>query len=339
MPAPPEMEAEPDMKPSKKDLVRSRAFWFLATVTCFSTASIAACSSSGDDSLAQDSGTDGTVGDGSGGDGSTKDGSASDGGGGDSGPVSCPAQTLSGTCDLVLQNCPSGNECVPILNADNSVTAQCQPAGTGAVPQGHECCPNAANQGGCVSGTFCLGNDCSVLDGGPGSKSGRCSPYCCQGDNGKCGSSDPEGLKGTCDTNIIGQNPQDGGDLQFGSGCTYKPPCKPFHVQSCGSDTNSTCTLQDDGVSFRCSGIFQPPGQDAGTLCNSANACANGLECLGPIDAGATCTIMCYRADGGTPPFDASVLTNAPGFGGCPVGSACNGTLVGGPGWYGFCVP
>ena len=190
-----------------------------------------------------------------------------------------------------------------------------------------------------MSGTFCLGPDCTDLDGGAGSKSGRCSPYCCQGDNGKCAESDPEGIKGTCDTNLIGTNPQDGGELFFGSGCTYKPPCKPFHVQSCGSDTSATCTLQDDGVSFRCSGIFNPPGLDAGIVCNAANACASGLECLGPLDGGATCTLMCYRADGGTPPFDAAALPMTPGFGGCNAGQTCNGSFIGAPGWYGFCVP
>ncbi|MGH7280780.1 MAG: hypothetical protein ACRELY_04600, partial [Polyangiaceae bacterium] len=234
-------------------------------------------------------------------------------------------------------NCEAGNECDPILNADNSVTAQCIPQSTGSVPLGHECCPGD-NNGNCVSGTSCSGAPCTVTDGGPGTKSGRCSPFCCPTDSAHCGESDPEGVPGVCNLSAIGTNPQDGGDLQFGMTCNYSTACKPFGVQPC--PPSATCTLADDGVSFRCIGLFSIPGQDAGTACNSGNACKAGLECLGPPDGGA-CTLMCYQADndGGAPPFDAAALPMTPGGGGCFAGQTCAGTLIGGPGWYGFCAP
>jgi hypothetical protein len=190
---------------------------------------LAACSSSSssDDAVPQeDAGSDGTTSD-----------AAPDVVPRDAGPDtfvapgSCPATTLPGTCDLVLQNCGAGKECDPILNNDGTITAQCQTAGTGSVPLGHECCQNAANNGDCVAGLFCNAS-CANPDAGPGTKSGRCAPYCCEGDNTICGSSDPEGIKGVC--NVTAQfTLGDGGLVNAGNQCTYDTACKPFHEQPC----------------------------------------------------------------------------------------------------------
>ncbi|MGH7286288.1 MAG: hypothetical protein ACRELY_32625, partial [Polyangiaceae bacterium] len=109
--------------------LRSRTFWLVAAASMMSSGMIGACSSSSDNGFINDAGSDGTFGDGSSdgsADGSNRDGSS----GGDSSVTTCPSITLSGTCDLVAQNCEAGNECDPILNADNSVTAQCIPQST-----------------------------------------------------------------------------------------------------------------------------------------------------------------------------------------------------------------
>ncbi len=311
---------------------RARAFWLLTTATLLATGAVEACSSSSSDDSTHDAGLDATQpeGDTGTGDSGKKDAGPKP----DSSVLTCPATTLAGSCDLVAQNCGTGKECVVIQGTDGNPTAACEPQNTGSVPKGYECCPNAANQGNCVSGTTCVGNDCSVLDGGAGSKSGRCTPFCCAGDNSTCGESDPEGVPGVCGVHLVGTAQlTDGGDAVYGDGCTYTTACKPFGVQPCG--TGSACLLASDGTSFRCSSIFSAPGLGAGTTCSIGNACADGLECLGPADGGSTCTIMCLVHDAGSPPFDAS----APTLGQCPTGKQCLGTLTGGPPWYGFCVP
>lgn len=321
----------------KTRMLRSRTFWLVATATLMSGGTIGACSSSSDNGFATDAGSDGTFGDGSS-DGSRDGSGGGDGSsGGDSGPTSCPSLTLPGTCDLVTQNCEAGNECDPVFDNSGNIVAACIPQSSGSVPLGHECCPDQ-NNGNCVSGTSCGGPPCTITDGGPGTKTGRCAPYCCPTDSNHCGESDPEGVRGVCNTTTFGSNPDGGSDIQFGMTCTYPLACKPFGVQPCGS--SAECTLADDGVSFRCNGIENPPGQDAGTICNAGNACKSGMECLGPVDASTTCTLMCYQKDGGTPPpFDAAALPMTPGFGGCYPGQTCAGTLIGGPAWYGFCAP
>ena len=312
---------------------RSRIFLLIASASLWTGGSLGACSSSSGGAFDQNDGsTDGTVAD-----------TGSDGGNprdanGDTfvPPGSCPASTLPGSCDLVLQNCGTGKECDPILNNDGTLTAQCEPAGSGSVPLGHECCQNSANNGDCVSGTFCNAN-CADPDAGTGTKSGRCSPFCCAGDNTVCGSSNPEGIKGLCNVTSVDTLPNDA-SVTVGSQCTYDTACKPFHIQPC-TDSTATCIIGDDLASFKCSTILSPPGIDAGGACSAGNSCAVGLECL------AACTVMCF-IDAGSPPFDPAAITSAVGYGGCPSGQHCAGTLVGGPDgsidgppWYGFCSP
>ncbi|HEX7666250.1 MAG TPA: hypothetical protein VF407_17110 [Polyangiaceae bacterium] len=312
---------------------RTRAVWLVTMGTLLAGGAFEACSSSsGDDvSATPDAGLDATQS----GDGATDSGKKDSGPKPDAGvALTCPATTLSGECDLVAQNCATGKECVVIQGTDGNPTAACEPQGAGSVPKGHECCPNAANAGNCVAGTTCVGNDCSILDGGAGSKTGRCTPFCCEGDNTTCGESDPEGVPGVCATQLVGVGQlTDGGDAIYGDGCTYTIACKPFGVQKCA--TGDACLLQSDGTSFRCSSIFNAPGLEAGAPCSFSNACADGYECLGPLDGGATCTTMCLIHDAGSPPFDAS----SPTLGQCPSGKQCLGTVTGAPPWYGFCVP
>jgi hypothetical protein len=314
----------------------------LASVSLLMGGALAACSSSSssDDAANQnDASTDGTAND------ATSDSALRDSGPDTYvAPGSCPATTLAGTCDLVLQNCGSGKECDPIQNSDGTITAQCETAGTGSVPLGHECCQNAANNGDCVAGLFCNAA-CANPDAGPGTKSGRCAPYCCAGDNTICGSSDPEGIKGLC--NVTAQfTLGDGGTVNAGNECTYDTACKPFHVQDC-ADPSATCIIGDDLASFKCSEILTPPGVGANGACTSGNSCMDGYECLGALDGGSSmsCLTMCF-IEAGAPPFNpATSLDGGPTHGGCPVGSTCGGgiqsviggVLTSGPPWYGIC--
>jgi hypothetical protein len=314
---------------------RSRFILLVASAGLLTGGALAACSSSsGDNTFDQtDSGTDATVADTGTDSAPPRDASTADV---FVPPGSCPATTLAGSCDLVLQNCGAGKECDPIQNSDGTVTAQCEPAGSGSVPLGHECCQNAANNGDCVTGTFCNAA-CADPDAGAGTKSGRCAPFCCAGDNTVCGSSNPEGIKGICNVTSVGTL-GDGGSIVFGDQCTYDVACKPFDIQPC-TDTTASCLLGDDLASFKCSDILSPPGVAAGGGCSAGNACQSGLECLGNIDGGASvCTVMCF-IDAGSPPFDAGLITNAVGHGGCPSGQSCNGFINGGPVWYGTCNP
>jgi hypothetical protein len=189
-----------------------------------------------------------------------------------------------------------------------------------------------------VSGTFCNA-DCADPDAGPGTKSGRCAPFCCAGDNTVCGSSDPEGIKGICNVTSVGTL-EDGGSITFGNQCTYDISCEPFGVQPC-SDSTATCTLADDKVSFKCSSILSPPGVALGGACNAGNACQSGLECLGAADGGSAsvCTEMCFIPEAGAPPFTPNKVDGGVGTGGCPSGQTCAGIILGGPVWYGFCAP
>lgn len=241
---------------------------------------------------------------------------------------------VRGPCDVVLQDCPTGKECGVVRGGSdpNGLTTACVTAGTGSKPAGASCCPDKDNQ--CVAGLVCVGPDCNDASATP---TGRCAPHCCQGDDSVCGASVPEGFQGTCDLGIV-EDPGDGGAIDVFNVCSYKGTCKPFHVLSC--PPNYSCLLQKDGVSFRCTSIFSPPGNAVGTTCNLANDCADGLLCLGPPDASTSkCAQTCFRADAAAgAPFDASALRDAAGYGGCPGGLPCNGTIISGaPPYLGFC--
>jgi hypothetical protein len=242
---------------------------------------------------------------------------------------------LVGPCDLVLQDCPSGKECLVVAAAGGAaLTTACQPAGSGNKPVGAKCCPDQANQ--CVAGLECTGGEpCGTSDGGSGAITARCTPHCCSGDDTPCGASIPEGFKGTCDTQLVTELAD--ASVAIANICTYKGVCTPFKIQPCPN--NFACLVQSDGVSFRCSAIFNPPGKDAGAACGAANDCADGMECLGPADGGSTCRTLCYRADGGAP-FDGGGLADAgAGKGSCPLGKGCGGSITGAPAWLGFCTP
>jgi hypothetical protein len=228
-------------------------------------------------------------------------------------------------CDLVLQDCSPGRQCVAVKPHPLVRSTACVAAGTGNRPVGAACCPGVPNQ--CVSGLHCTGPACTADSGA----TGRCSPYCCPGDDSVCGQSIPEGYSGTCDVRVV--SPADEGNEPLYDGCSYRPPCRPFQQQPC--QAQQTCLLQKDNATFRCSPIFHPPGKPAGANCVASNECQDGMACLTANDAG-TCRVLCYRADAGGP-FDASSLSEASGRGGCGAGLSCSGTVGTFPPYLGFC--
>lgn len=236
-------------------------------------------------------------------------------------------------CDLVLQDCPSGEECTVGRAGDGGYTTACVNAGKGNRPLGTACCPGQQNQ--CVPGLVCVGPPCEPDASAP---SGRCAPRCCPGDDNICGVSYPEGVRGTCSLTIVVPGAGDAGTPLY-TACTYSQACKPFGLQACPPD--HTCLLQSDQESFRCQTVFSPPGGQEGDPCTAANACSDGHACLGPPDGGSQCRMLCYKdSDGGTPPpFDAGDLQDAALKGGCVPGRSCRGVYVGAPPWLGFCTP
>lgn len=281
--------------------------WVVVLTLLFALAGVglAACSSSEDPAAPRDGGPDGKV------DAAVDAGDASDGSRGRCSPVQGPA------CDLVLQDCAAGSECIVVDSASGPTTG-CVPKGTGNLPAGAKCCPDQENP--CAGGLLCVGA-CSG-----GEQTGRCTPRCCPGDDGICGSSS-EGYPGACELSIVDQ----GQPLYHV--CAYKPACKPFKIQPCAA--GQTCLLHTDNANYRCSGISNPPANPAGQPCSLGDECEDGLACLGPQGA-ALCRYLCYR-DGGTPPFDPSAIRNEPGRGGCPGGGACSGSITGAPSYLGFC--
>jgi hypothetical protein len=222
-----------------------------------------------------------------------------------------------GECDIVLQDCPPGNECV----ADNAGRTACEPVQVSQqLPMGRACCPAAANP--CLPGLTCVGNACS--DGGP--KTGRCSPACCKGDDQACGKSDPEGISGACDLTLVGPD----ANTPLHDVCTYRQRCKPFKTEPCKA--GETCLVEDEVGSATCVDSFGLTNRER---CDYANDCADGLVCLRKGDGG-ICHTVCL-IPGSVHPFDASVEDGGPGTGGCPAKERCDLHVADTPSWFGAC--
>ena len=267
-----------------------------------------ACSSSAPPFTGDDAGLDGSL-DALKPDTSTPDSSKPDGA--DGGGPGC-TDNIPGPCDLVAQDCPSGNECVSIGTADGGDITACQPNGGGALKKGTACTGGGSNP--CVAGTTCI--------------SGRCAPACCNGNDSICGDSIPEGFTGLCNISIVDKNAK---SLYFA--CTYNAACKPFGVQPCPNDY--ACLIKDQSGTATCTTIFQPPGVAENQPCTSANSCKDGMMCLSTGDAGSLCTYVCYKGNG---PFDAGISSAPSGKGGCSLlKKTCGGGITGMPSWLGIC--
>lgn len=225
---------------------------------------------------------------------------------------------VKGGCDIVLQDCPPQQECV----VDNSGVTVCQPVqGTQQLPLGRACCPSTSSNP-CLPGLTCVGSAC--VDGGPATA--RCSPACCKGDDQSCGKSDPEGISGACDLTLV--DPTSNKELY--QVCTYRQRCQPFQVEPC--KVGETCLVEDMAGTASC---VTSAGKTNRQPCSFGNECADGLICLGDVDA-SVCHYACVLP-GSANPFDASVQSGGPGAGGCPVNEKCNIQIQDLPAWYAAC--
>jgi hypothetical protein len=241
---------------------------------------------------------------------------------------------VNGACDIVSQNCPSGQECILASATDGGLTTSCsQDLPSEHLPKGSACCPSGTNP--CDPELECIGDPCSADAAAP--LTGRCTPHCCLGpdggDNAPCGASVPEGYPGACNLEITDND----GNVLYAV-CTYSPTCIPLGVEPCPA--GSDCLVQDSAGDASCTPIIgadggPSSGLGAGQACEYDNECAAGLGCFTVNDGGAACAWFCHVAGQATP-FDAGDLTNQAGRGGCPAGEQCFG-VEGFPAWLGVC--
>ena len=251
---------------------------------------------------------------------------------------------VTGTCDIVAQNCEAGNECDIVTTMDGSLGTACEPTTAAEhLAKGAACCPSGSNS--CDPGLECNGgNDCTpdAAPPGPGLPAGwggsRCTPRCCPADGGggpsNCGTAGDGGAQGQCDLSITFTN---GGPGEYNV-CTYPTTCEPLGIHPCAS--GFSCEVENAAGTSACTVIYNPGsdaalGATAGQACMYANQCADGLGCFGTTTS--TCLWLCHIPNSATP-FDAGALSATPGKGGCPTGSTCEG-VTGFPAWLGVCSP
>ena len=233
---------------------------------------------------------------------------------------------VKGECDIVLQECPNDSkggkqECV-VTGSGTNLATKCVPVQSSQqLPMGSACCPGNSNP--CLPGLSCVGDECS--DGGP--KTGRCTPACCKGDDQSCGSSQPEGISGTCDITLFSN------DKELHYVCSYRERCKPFGQEKCGA--NKVCIIEDKVGTAGCISSNNKP---LGAPCKFGNDCADGLTCLNLQGSdGGVCRMECLTP-GAVHPFDAGVEDGGPFRGGCNPNEACNiGPFQDLPPWLSFC--
>jgi hypothetical protein len=242
-------------------------------------------------------------------------------------------EPVTGSCDLVLQTCPSGQECLALVQADGGWATSCDPVRAAQhIEPGYPCCPAPSSADDpCLPGLTCVGDPCT----GDAAGGGLCSPYCCEGDDTPCGSSS-DGVPGHCDLGIV-----DTAGATLYDVCDYALPCKPFGVQPCPA--GDACLVQDTSGGAQCAQVYNggAPAAQEGAACTFVNSCADGLMCLtdtGP-DGGLqqVCLMLCSTGQG-TPPFDAGALGTQPDMGGCDTGKQCKAAPQIFPAWLGVCL-
>jgi hypothetical protein len=241
---------------------------------------------------------------------------------------------VTGACDIVAQDCDGASECFEVPGDGGIWTTACIPTtGNSRIAKGAPCCPGQQSNP-CLPGLECLGDLCQ----GDAAPSARCAPRCCSGNAAVCGSS-PEGFPGVCDTDVTGPLP-DGGVQDLFFICSYSEVCRPLGLAPC--PTGFGCLVSDNQGSAKCVQIYDPNGPadglGEGAACTYANQCADGLMCLGPKGAQATCRMLCLTP-GSMPPFDAGALADGPGTGGCAAGKTCSAPLdpTQFPAWLSLC--
>lgn len=206
--------------------------------------------------------------------------------------ISCPkggtTDIPKGECDLLQQDCPSGDTCKPVSVAgpDGGVawTTKCAPA-NGLKGISKTCAKDTE----CQPGLFCI--------------FGACAPPCCPENSEPCNG-------GTC-------NVQQAYGDKFMMSCSFFQKCTLLASPST-CDMGTECVLQDPKQGL--ASCTPPSGMqvDEGGNCIFLNDCKENQFCYAPMaGAQAVCRWHCHPSDSPKmPPV-------APGLGGCPAPETC----------------
>ena len=226
----------------------------------------------------------------------------------------CPQNTATdaprGDCDVVKQDCPTGQTCT-LQESAGAWKSNCVTLGNGPKKLSEAC---SFHQD-CAAGLRCT--------------LGKCTRPCCPTLAAEiCGPS------GKCDLQItFGMAPNTAKLLV----CTFSPPCTPW-ASDCPPGAESDCHVFAGGV-FECSfpNYSADAGPTLGKPCVYLNDCGDSQICIYPnADAATgTCRWLCKAKDEGAP--DAGTVNGPPGKGGCEVGQTC--LPYSNPSWLGFCNP
>jgi hypothetical protein len=215
----------------------------------------------------------------------------------------------NGPCNLLNQNCPEGETCVPSLAASGWTTA-CSPS-PGLKTANEDCF--SGNE--CGAKLYCVGN----VQG----QAGKCVAFCCPKSNEPCNG-------GLCNLQV---------DLGNGASvfvCTYDKPCELLAPNACPSGYG--CHAEPAagmGLAY-CVESSPTPVPELGT-CHFLNDCGDMQQCrFGTNPSAGVCLYYCA--------LTGPKANQPPGLGGCPMGETCQSSYdgvifnIGAPN-IGLCVP
>lgn len=189
----------------------------------------------------------------------------------------------SGTCDLILQNCPTGQACVYALPNATATTPEtvCAPVVGAGAAEGGACC--ALNS--CANGLVCVGAMEETPGGGTCTAEGMgtCQRYCC-GSSADCAAGELCNRFGSTFSGGICDTSDDCG-LVDQTGCASGQGCYP-------ADGGTTQCLTPTAA-----------GAAEGATCMYTNDCVAGTACFNLTSGGssrAVCLRLCDIGDGAT---------------------------------------
>jgi hypothetical protein len=229
----------------------------------------------------------------------------------DAGPIVCLStytNTKKGPCDLLQQDCPAGETCVPV-SAGAVVTTGCVPS-EGLKTAGEPC----YTDGECDAKLFCVGTPVST-----------CVAFCCNDAEAQpCNG-------GLCNTQVALGSNQD----YYAYVCSYGMRCALLTPDACPDGQG--CYVQDKALGLAtCDARSDHPAPELGA-CSFLNDCASMQSCY--FGAGFSTGICLYYCD-----LTGSGTGATPGLGGCPSGEDCQASYHGsdvdtGVANVGLCIP
>jgi hypothetical protein len=262
--------------------------------------------------VCDDAGTAGTGGSATGGTGGSS-GAATGGSGGTGGSAGDASTTcgpgeatnISGSCDLVTQDCAAGLTCRVEQTDSGAYQSTCLDLGNGPKKLGETC----ASHSECEAKLVCALSKCT-------------RPCCFAAEAFLCGAN------GACDLSI-----------NYGSSfvqvCTFSASCTPW-TNDCPPGPESDCHIGAGGK-LKCSfpNYELDGGSTLGQPCQFLNDCQDSQQCDFSSGGSGVCRWLCKASATGAP--DAGTVGGAPGSGGCPTGETC--VPYTNPSWLGVCQP